>query len=282
VVARHGPQATQLSGAGAGPSAASLAGDRGRYPFPMPGGPDDSAGGAPTQLSLWQRMLLALPRLGRDPDKAPLGERLRAAVLKPADPGQPAGAARPEHLSPAELEASLRAADDKERLVGLLGAPFAAAIGIIVINTLIHNDPVATLSGGRVNPRHVAVGTYHSVELILLVLAFGMMGAAWFRKRLILGILMALYGLAVFNLHYWGFGIPFLLAGSWLLVRSYRLQRDLREATGDLPGRAGAGRGAAGRGRAPANGSGPRPNKRYTPPPSRPKRPKPGDEKRAG
>ena len=34
------------------------------------------------------------------------------------------------------------------------------------------------------------------------------------RKRLFQGITMALYGLAVFNLHYWGFGIPFVLGRS--------------------------------------------------------------------
>ena len=62
-----------------------------------------------------------------------------------------------------------------------------------------------------------------------------MLAFAWFRKRLYLGMVIALYGLAVFNLHYWGFGIPFVMAGAWLLVRAYRLQRDLRVATGDLP-----------------------------------------------
>ena len=59
-------------------------------------------------------------------------------------------------------------------------------------------------------------------------------------------MVMALYGLAVFNLHYWGFGVPFILAGAWLLVRAYRLQRDLQRgqrATDrrPAPGRDGAG-----------------------------------------
>ena len=72
---------------------------------------------------------------------------------------------------------------------------------------------------------------------------------------------MALYGLAVFNLHYWGFGIPFILAGAWYLVRAYRLQRDLKEATGDVPGTRPGPVGAwSDRRRAT------RPNKRYTPP----------------
>jgi len=67
---------------------------------------------------------------------------------------------------------------------------------------------------------------------------------------------MALYGLTVFNLHYWGFGVPFILFASWYLVRAYRLQRELKEATATAGGGAG----------------GPRPSKRYTPPTARPKR----------
>ena len=45
-----------------------------RYPFLVPGGrgPDDLSAGAPPRLSLWQRLLLVLPRLKRDQEKAPL------------------------------------------------------------------------------------------------------------------------------------------------------------------------------------------------------------------
>ena len=50
------------------------------------------------------------------------------------------------------------------------------------------------------------------------------------RKRLFQGITLALYGLAVFNLRFWGFGVPFLLAGAWYLVRAYRLQQALKRA----------------------------------------------------
>ena len=51
---------------------------------------------------------------------------------------------------------------------------------------------------------------------MLLGLALLMLVTAWWRKRLFLGITMALYGLAIFNLHYWGFGIPYILAAAWL------------------------------------------------------------------
>ena len=50
------------------------------------------------------------------------------------------------------------------------------------------------------------------------------------RKRLFHGIAMALFGLAVFNLHYWGFGVPFFLVGAWYLVRAYRLEQALKRA----------------------------------------------------
>jgi hypothetical protein len=250
----------------------------------MPGGrqPEDFGGSAPPKLGFLQRLLLVLPHFTRDSDKAPLGDRLRNAVLKPVEPGtgSETGAkskAKNDALSVEELEAANRAADDKERLVGLLGAPFAAGIGIIVIATLITNDPPAFLKNGQVNKLHVSVGTYHTLELVLLALAFAMLATAWFRKRLLLGIVMALYGLAVFNLHYWGFGIPFILAAAWLLVRSYRLQRELREANGDVA----TGPGSRRSGRR-ASATAPRPNKRYTPPAPSPKRsspPKPHNEK---
>ena len=59
----------------------------------------------------------------------------------------------------------------------------------------------------------------------------------------------------------WGFGVPFLLAGAWYLVRAYRLQQALKRAE--------AGRGAARVRRAatePRPRRGPAANKRYTPP----------------
>ena len=84
---------------------------------------------------------------------------------------------------------------------------------------------------------------------------------------------MALYGLSIFNLHYWGFGFPFILVGAWYLVRAYRLSEKLKEAkAGDAgpPAR-------SGRAEAPAA-------KRYTPPaaPIRRRPAQPGKELEAG
>jgi len=95
---------------------------------------------------------------------------------------------------------------------------------------------------------------------------------AWLRKRLFLGILLAMFGLGIFNLRFWGFGIPFLFAGAWLLVRAYRLQKKLRLAGGGSASTYGPPNS-----RLPSTGGVlPRPNKRYTPPTEKLRRPSKG------
>ena len=115
------------------------------------------------------------------------------------------------------MRLAVRSATDKERLIGLLAAPLGAAIGILVITALIDNDPPAHLKNGQLNRLHVSLSVYHELFFVLLGLSILILVMAMLRKRLFLGITMALYGLAVFNLHYWGFGVPFILAGAWLL-----------------------------------------------------------------
>jgi hypothetical protein len=245
----------------------------------MPSGADfDDYDQPPRRLSLWQRFLAALPSLRSDGQKTPLVERFKEAVVKPVEPSPGAKAkAADVPLTVEELEQVVRSADDKERLTGLLLAPAAAAIAIFVVNLSLRSNPAAYLSNGAPNPRHANPSTIHDLALVLLVLAVGMLGTAFYRKRLVLGIIMALYGLSIFNLHYWGFGVPYIMAGAWLLVRAYRAQRDLREAKGEGPSRS--------RTRRAAPSRGPSPNKRYTPPtpPRRaPTKRKPEDEKKAG
>lgn len=183
-----------------------------------------------------------------------LRQKLSSVLLKPPDPTR-RGPADADRRTAEELEAAARFANDKERLIGLLAAPFAAAIGLLVYGAFVANDPPAHLKDGLVNSKHVALSLYADLLGVLLVLSVAMLASAWFRKRLFLGCAMALYGLAVFNLHYWGFGVPFVLFGAWLIVRAYRAQRDLREATG-----ARVPRGEAALAMAPS------PSKRYTPP----------------
>jgi hypothetical protein len=246
----------------------------------MPSGrPPTDAAGVPPELSLWQRLLLALPRLGRNADKGPVTERLRQAMVKPVEPGAAAKAKADDvPMTIEELEDAIARTDDKERLVGLLAAPLAAIVAILVIANLIADDPAARFKDGALNPKHVSLGLYHELAVVLVVLAVLILVMAWLRKRLFEGIAMALFGLAIFDLHGWGFGIPFLLGGAWFLVRAYRLQRELKEATGEGPSRPGD------RGRGASNTARPRPNKRYTPPTSPPKKspPKPENEQRAG
>lgn len=151
-------------------------------------------------------------------------------LLKPPEPAQ-AGRSAPGRPTVEELEDAARFADDKERLVGLLAAPFGAAIALLVYGALVANDPAARLSDGLVDPKHVALSLYADLMGVLLLLALAMLVTAWLRRRLFLGCALSLYGLAVFNLHYWGFGVPYVLFGAWMLVRAYRAHRDLREAT---------------------------------------------------
>ena len=106
------------------------------------------------------------------------------------------------------------------------------------------NDPKALLANGQLNKLHVNPSLYVELGAVTLALALLMLVPAWFRKRLLLGIAMALYGLSIFNLHYWGFGFPFILVGAWYLVRAYRLSEKLKHAKAEQPGA--AGRGSAG------------------------------------
>ncbi|MHB8437922.1 MAG: hypothetical protein ACYDD4_02000 [Acidimicrobiales bacterium] len=214
---------------------------------------DDESSGAP-RPGLRERLLLALPRMRHGDEKRPLGDRLRQAVLKPEPPGtaKPGPAAPP---SEEEADAELRRADDKERLVGLMAAPIAGILSIVLTQSKIAGDPPQYLKSGALNPRYFSIGPYHVLELVLLALAVLMLVTAYWRKRLLLGLVTSLFGLSVFNLGLWGFGIPFLLVGAWLLVRTYRLQQQLRQARqhGPVPPRPGTQRPS------------PRPNKRYTP-----------------
>jgi hypothetical protein len=206
------------------------------------------------------------PSTGGGAEGGGLRDKLSSLVLKPPPPA-PRDRASDQPRTVEELEGAARFANDKERLVGLLAAPFAAAIGLLVYGALAANDPPAHLKDGLANSKHVAPSLYVDLLGVLLVLAVVMLATAWFRKRLFLGCAMALYGLAVFNLHYWGFGVPYVLFGAWLIVRAYRAQRDLREVTGSKASRGGAGGppGAPGASLASA----PPPSKRYTPPSAR-------------
>ena len=200
---------------------------------------------------------------GGDQTKLTFFERLRYTIVKPDDSGK-VNDDEPE-LSREELEATIARADDKERNIGLVAAPVGAIVALFVSADLIHHAQQTGQS----------TSTYQTLTFVLLGMAVLLLVAAWLRKRLIMGIVLALFGLGIFNLHYWGFGVPFLLAGSWYLVRAWRLNSKLKLAGG------GSGRSygpsnskVSSSNRLPsAGGVLPRPNKRYTPPTEKLKRP---------
>lgn len=221
-------------------------------PVASSGAPEDEP---PFDLSLWQRTLLRLPRLGAGSESPPLRERLEKAFLKPVDEKSGPAPKRPSRPSLQELEAA-KLSDDQERLIGLSLAPLAGLIALVLAAHQLSDNPAATLKNGQPNPLHVSVALAHELELVLIGLALVILVTSLMRKRLYTGIATALYGLAVFNLHWWGFGIPFLLVGAWFIVRAYRAQQAYKLAT--------TGGGDSSKGR-PGN-------KRYTPPAASPRR----------
>ena len=117
---------------------------------------------------------------------------------------------------------------------------------------------------------------YVELGAVTMVLALVMLVMAWFRKRTFLGIAMALYGLSIFNLHYWGFGLPFIIGGAWYLVRRLPAVGEAQARQGRRRRRSDVTVPAAPR---------PQPSKRYTPPAApvrRPAKPKRGKELEAG
>jgi hypothetical protein len=175
-------------------------------------------------------------------------QRLKYTIVQPDAAGDKNAPA--DDRSVEELEEAVRSSDDKERAIGLVAAPLAAIIGILVGSATIQNA----------KNTHQSTSEFVTLTYMLLILAVLVLVSSMLRKRLFQGITLALFGLAIFNLRFWGFGVPFLLAGAWYLVRAYRLQQALKRAEADLPAPPRSG------GSRPANGPRPRPNKRYTPP----------------
>ena len=103
-----------------------------------------------------------------------------------------------------------------------MAAPLAAIVGILVGSATIQHA----------KDTHQSVTVYDELTYVILAMSVLILVSSLLRKRLFQGITLALFGLAVFNLRFWGFGVPFLLAGAWYLVRAYRLQQALKRARG--------------------------------------------------
>jgi hypothetical protein len=181
-------------------------------------------------MTVWQRLKYSMVRPDDDPKDKEVEE------IRPVD----------------EIEADIARSNDKERAIGLVAAPVAAIVGLVISS--------ASVNYARTHNESVSV--YQKLTFVLLGLAVLILLTSWLRKRLFQGITLALFGLAIFQLHYTyvGFAAPFLLFGAWYLVRAYRLQQELKraEAAGPTPPRP----------KGSSNAAAPRPrrNKRYTPP----------------
>ncbi len=90
----------------------------------------------------------------------------------------------------------------------MLGAPIAAAIATVIVDHLVAYDPAQYLANGQPNHLHVALSLYHELLAVSLGLAFLMMVTGLLRKRMILGMVMGLYGLGIFTLHLLGIRHP--------------------------------------------------------------------------
>jgi hypothetical protein len=180
-------------------------------------------------------------------------ERFKYTIVRPDETADEKKGATDER-SVEELEDAVARSDDKERAIGLVAAPLAALVGIIISSASID----------YAKSHHLSTSLYTELTYVILAMSVLILVSSLMRKRLFQGITLALYGLAVVNLRYWGFGIPFLLAGAWYLVRAYRLQQALKRAEANGPGRPSSKRGPSNGAR--PGGVRPRSNKRYTPP----------------
>jgi len=188
-------------------------------------GPDDTRG-----MTRWERLKYSMVRPDDDPkDK-------KALETRPVD----------------EVEAEISRSNDKERVIGLIAAPVAAIVGLVI----------SSASVNYAQSHNQSTGVYEKLTYVLLALAVLILLASWLRKRLFQGITLALFGVAIFQLHYSyvGFALPFILFGAWYLLRAYRLQQELKRAEAAGP--------SAPRPKASPGATAPRPrrNKRYTPP----------------
>ncbi|HEY5385638.1 MAG TPA: hypothetical protein VIJ56_10410 [Acidimicrobiales bacterium] len=199
----------------------------------MPSSPvaGDSGGDDAPRMTFWQRVKYSMVRPDDDP------KEVKEVEIRPAD----------------EIEADIRRSNDKERAIGLVAAPVAAFIGLLIGNASVNYAKTHNLS----------TSVYDKLTYVLLGLAVLVLLSSWLRKRMFQGITLALYGLAIFQLHYtyFGFAAPFLLAGAWYLIRAWRLQQELKKAEAAGP-QAPRPKGATTNAAAPR----PRRNKRYTPP----------------
>ena len=184
-----------------------------------------------------------------DAPRMTLWQRLRYSMVRPDD--EPSDRVHAEDRPVEEIQEDIRRSNDKERAIGLVVAPVAAVVGLVISS--------ASINYAKTHNQSTAV--YDKLTYVLLALALLILVSSMLRKRLFQGITIALFAVAIFQLKftYVGFAFPFVLIGAWYLIRAYRLQQELKraEAAGPSAPRPKGSNGTQAR---------PRRNKRYTPP----------------
>ncbi len=134
-------------------------------------------------------------------------ERLKYSMVRPDDDPKEKKALETRPVD--EVEAEISRSNDKERVIGLIAAPVAAIVGLVI----------SSASVNYAKSHDQSTGVYEKLTYVLLALAVLILLSSWLRKRLFQGITLALFGVAIFQLHYSyvGFAAPFILFGAWYL-----------------------------------------------------------------
>ena len=277
-------------------------------------GNQPAGGDAVPKLTIGQRLLTALPRVGGNSAPAASSPTLEdeaddrvdeidEEAETPASPGARTTPARRNGAGPAspastrprpdgvgksgmtkeQLVVAIKRLDDRERLFGFFMAPLGIAIGILSMVNASHMNAHTHLAKGALSKNMLI-----DLGVASIVLSVVVFFAALSRRRSFLGFALVFLGTS--------FGFPLLLpfwfVGGWLVFRAYKWQKELSAMGGGPAGRAASsGRAQASRSDPRARGrsaaearakkkqpapKGPGASKRYTPPkPTRPRPPVP-------
>lgn len=230
--------------------------------------------------------------------------RLSRYFLKPARPRPSASSSKrdanaldsdEEKITPEEHARRIRLIDKMEAKVGYLGAALLAALAALAVLPFVidPNTPIpATINrSGKTCPAGFKGSLSHGVQVcsgkliyprthyieelgILLFFALLIAAAVRMKRRSFLAFAALMSGFAIESTSGSIIGLPFIIAGGWLFVRAYRVQKY------GTPSSKGAAQAAAARPRrsevkkkkakgavstAPTGRPKPPPSKRYTP-----------------
>ncbi len=185
----------------------------------------------------------------------------------------------PPQRLPSSVRKQIDRIDARERRFGFVAAVLAVVVGVVVY--VVETRPHYHLAKGQLSP---------ATSLVLGFVAGALLAGATVLGRRALLAFAALFAFLAFGGAGLFLALPFAVFGGWLLLRSYRLQKDAAASAGtqegakgsaSSPGRAvpvtsGRDAGREGRGRQKSKGqAGPTPNKRYTPKKPAPSAPPP-------